>query len=144
MVTHLPGRWAWGVEWVWVGGYSAAATTILLLNLVLFVSIIRQGLPPSPPSLPRIARFLSFSFRNRYLHYSFNYVVFALSFRWWKMFDNLRECFCVVEIFAVSSSPYFWSSWQNSARARSLVSGWWWGRGVSTSESMTEFLSSVI
>ena len=46
MVTHLPGRWAWGVEWVWVGGYSAAATTILLLNLVLFVSIIRQGLSP--------------------------------------------------------------------------------------------------
>lgn len=60
MVTHnLPGHWAWGVEWIWVGGYSAAATTILLLNIILFVSIIR----------------------NRYLHYSFNYVVFALSFR---------------------------------------------------------------
>merc|ERR1712038_378476 len=59
MVTHLPGHWAWGVEWIWVGGYSAAATTILLLNVILFISIIR----------------------NRYLHYSFNYVVFALSFR---------------------------------------------------------------
>ena len=52
MVSHLPGHWAWGVEWIWVGGYSAAATTILLLNILLFVSIIRQGLPPSlPPSL---------------------------------------------------------------------------------------------
>ena len=51
--------WAWGIEWVWVGGYSAAATTIILLNFMLFISIIR----------------------NRYLHYSFNYVVFALSFR---------------------------------------------------------------
>merc|ERR1712183_551718 len=62
MVRHLPGHsphWAWGVEWIWVGGYSAAATTILLLNVILFISIIR----------------------NRYLHYSFNYVVFALSFR---------------------------------------------------------------
>merc|ERR1712172_362973 len=62
MVTHLPGHsphWAWGVEWIWVGGYSAAATTILLLNILLFISIIR----------------------NLYLHYSFNYVVFALSFR---------------------------------------------------------------
>merc|ERR1712241_136609 len=59
MVRHLPGHWAWGVEWIWVGGYSAAATTIILLNIILFISIIR----------------------NRYLHYSFNYVVFALSFR---------------------------------------------------------------
>ena len=41
MATHLPGHWAWGVEWIWVGGYSAAATTILLLNIVLFISIIR-------------------------------------------------------------------------------------------------------
>ena len=53
------GHWAWGVEWVWVGGYSAAATTILLLNFSLFISVIR----------------------NRYLHYSFNYVVFALALR---------------------------------------------------------------
>jgi len=51
--------WAWGIEWVWVGGYSTASTTIILLNFMLFISIIR----------------------NRYLHYSFNYVVFALSFR---------------------------------------------------------------
>ena len=42
MVTPLPAHWAWGVEWIWVGGYSAAATTILLLNLILFISIIRQ------------------------------------------------------------------------------------------------------
>lgn len=41
------------------GGYSAAATTIILLNFMLFISVIR----------------------NRYLHYSFNYVVFALSLR---------------------------------------------------------------
>ena len=57
---HSGHTWAWGVEWVWVGGYSAAATTIILLNFMLFISIIR----------------------NRYLHYSFNYVVFALSLRW--------------------------------------------------------------
>ena len=25
-------EWAWGVEWIWVGGYSAAATTIILLH----------------------------------------------------------------------------------------------------------------
>jgi len=53
------GRWAWGVEWVWVGGYSAASTTIILLNFSLFIAVIR----------------------NRYLHYSFNYVVFALALR---------------------------------------------------------------
>ena len=52
--------WAWGVEWIWVSGYSAAATTIVLLNLVLFISVVR----------------------NRYLHYTFNYVVFSLSFRY--------------------------------------------------------------
>ena len=89
MVTHLPGHWAWGVEWIWVGGYSAAATTILLLNILLFVSIIRQGLPSSL----ELAVFSKFPFfRNRYLHYSFNYVVFALSLRWCKickMIDNL-------------------------------------------------------
>lgn len=53
------GHWAWGVEWVWVGGYSAASTTIILLNFSLFIAVIR----------------------NRYLHYSFNYVVFALALR---------------------------------------------------------------
>merc|ERR1712142_1374931 len=52
-------HWAWGVEWVWVGGYSAASTTIILLNFSLFIAVIR----------------------NRYLHYSFNYVVFALALR---------------------------------------------------------------
>ena len=62
MVTHLPGHWAWGVEWIWVGGYSAAATTILLLNILLFVSIIRQGLPPSLPPYLELTVFLSFPF----------------------------------------------------------------------------------
>ena len=108
MVRHLPAHWAWGVEWIWVGGYSAAATTILLLNGILFISIIRPG-----SLLAICSLYLSFPFRNRYLHYSFNYVVFALSFRWWKMIDNLREYCCVLEIFVVFSSPYFLSSWQN-------------------------------
>ena len=61
--------WAWGVEWIWVGGYSAAATTIILLNFMLFISIIR----------------------NRYLHYSFNYVVFILSFRYLDHLDPDKE-----------------------------------------------------
>jgi len=92
MVRHLSGHsphWAWGVEWIWVGGYSAAATTILLLNVILFISIIR----------------------NRYLHYSFNYVVFALSFRWWNVLDNARQYSDVVETFVVFSSHCFSSSW---------------------------------
>jgi len=59
MSAHLPADWAWGVEWIWVSGYSGAATTIILLNMMLFISVIR----------------------NRYLHYSFNYIVFALSCR---------------------------------------------------------------
>ena len=88
MVTHLPGHWAWGVEWIWVGGYSGAATTIILLNIILFISIIRQVLTPFLELIRFEVSLQLILFRNRYLHYSFNYVVFALSFRSQKMIDN--------------------------------------------------------
>ena len=84
--------WAWGVEWVWVGGYSAASTTIVLLNFMLFISVIR----------------------NRYLHYSFNYVVFVLSFRFKKIIlPNQVQMKIFLEIFVEFFSLSILCSWQN-------------------------------
>ena len=50
---------AWGVEWAWVGGYTSLATLVTLFNFLLFFSVIK----------------------NRFLHYSFHYVVLALALR---------------------------------------------------------------
>ena len=95
--------WAWGVEWVWVGGYSAAATTIILLNFMLFISVIR----------------------NRYLHYSFNYVVFALSFRLVCLCKNGIETskmdIIFLEIFVKCSSHYYWYFLPKSANLNILT-----------------------
>ena len=52
------GQW-WGVAWAWVGGYSAASTLVIIFNMIIVFSVIS----------------------NKYLHYSYNYVVVMLSLR---------------------------------------------------------------
>ena len=49
----------WYIEWAWVGGYSSLSTLVILANLLLIFSVGK----------------------NKFLHYSFNYVVVALSLR---------------------------------------------------------------
>ena len=49
----------WYVEWAWVGGYSSLSTLVIILNLLIIVSVAK----------------------NKFLHYSFHYVVVALSLR---------------------------------------------------------------
>ena len=49
----------WGVAWAWVGGYSAASTLVIIFNIIIVFSVIT----------------------NKYLHYSYNYVVVMLSLR---------------------------------------------------------------
>ena len=53
--TILP----WHVEWAWVGGYSSLSVLVLISNLMLVFAVAK----------------------NKFLHYSFNYVVVALSLR---------------------------------------------------------------
>ena len=52
------GEW-WGVAWAWVGGYSAASTLVIIFNMIIVFSVVS----------------------NKYLHYSYNYVVVMLSLR---------------------------------------------------------------
>lgn len=52
------GQW-WGVAWAWVGGYSATSTLVIIFNMIIVFSVIS----------------------NKYLHYSYNYVVVMLSLR---------------------------------------------------------------
>ena len=49
----------WYVEWAWVGGYSSLSTLVIIFNLLIIVSVAK----------------------NKFLHYSFHYVVVALSLR---------------------------------------------------------------
>lgn len=50
---------SWYIEWAWVGGYSSASTLVLIFNLLIIFSVAK----------------------NKFLHYSFHYVVVALSLR---------------------------------------------------------------
>ena len=50
---------AWGVEWAWVGVYTSLATLVILFNILLFFSVVK----------------------NSFLHYSFHYVVLAMAIR---------------------------------------------------------------
>ena len=50
----------WGISWAWVCGYSSLATLVVVFNIVLLASVVS----------------------NRYLHYSYNYVLVILSIRW--------------------------------------------------------------
>ena len=49
----------WGVAWAWVAGYSAVSTLVIIFNIVIVFSVLS----------------------NRYLHYSYNYVIVMLSLR---------------------------------------------------------------
>ena len=49
----------WGISWAWVCGYSSLATLVVVFNIVLLASVIS----------------------NKYLHYSYNYVLVMLSIR---------------------------------------------------------------
>ena len=49
----------WYFEWAWVGGYSSLSTLLIIFNLLIIVSVAK----------------------NKFLHYSFHYVVVALSLR---------------------------------------------------------------
>jgi len=53
-----PGQ-AWHIEWLWIGGYSSLSTVILIFNVLLLFSIGK----------------------NKFLHYSFHYVMIMLAIR---------------------------------------------------------------
>jgi len=50
---------SWYMEWAWVGGYSSISTLIFIFNILIFFSIGK----------------------NKFLHYSFHYVIVVLSLR---------------------------------------------------------------
>jgi hypothetical protein len=58
MPSAVPTPW-WGLSWAWVGGYTSLSTLVVVFNLVLFFSVVT----------------------NKYLHYSYNYVLVMLSIR---------------------------------------------------------------
>ena len=49
----------WGITWAWVCGYSSLATIVVVFNTLILFSVVT----------------------NKYLHYSFNYVLVILSIR---------------------------------------------------------------
>ena len=49
----------WYIEWAWVGGYSSLSTLVIIFSLLIIVSVAK----------------------NKFLHYSFHYVVVALALR---------------------------------------------------------------
>lgn len=67
------GQW-WGVAWAWVGGYSATSTLVIIFNMIIVFSVIS----------------------NKYLHYSYNYVVVMLSLR------NILRCILTLLILTLS------------------------------------------
>ena len=50
----------WVISWAWVGGYTSLSTLVVVFNSVLLFSVVT----------------------NKYLHYSYNYVLVILSIRW--------------------------------------------------------------
>ena len=58
MASSSTSPW-WGVAWAWVGGYSSVSTLVIVFNTVLLFSVVM----------------------NKYLHYSYNYVLVMLSIR---------------------------------------------------------------
>ena len=57
--SSSPNVQPWYIEWAWVGGYSSLSTLVIIFNLLIIVSVAK----------------------NKFLHYSFHYVVVALSLR---------------------------------------------------------------
>ena len=56
--TDQSHQW-WGVTWAWVGGYSATSTLVIIFNIIIVFSVVS----------------------NKYLHYSYNYILVMLSIR---------------------------------------------------------------
>ena len=52
------------MAWAWVAGYSAVSTLVIIFNIVIVFSVLS----------------------NRYLHYSYNYVIVMLSLRFEETF----------------------------------------------------------
>eukprot|EP00092_Neocalanus_flemingeri_P021172 GFUD01022946.1.p1 GENE.GFUD01022946.1~~GFUD01022946.1.p1 ORF type:complete len:375 (-),score=85.63 GFUD01022946.1:119-1243(-) len=50
---------SWYIEWAWVGGYSSLSTLVFIFNILIFFSVGK----------------------NKFLHYSFHYLIVALSLR---------------------------------------------------------------
>eukprot|EP00092_Neocalanus_flemingeri_P031599 GFUD01034317.1.p1 GENE.GFUD01034317.1~~GFUD01034317.1.p1 ORF type:complete len:375 (-),score=78.36 GFUD01034317.1:135-1259(-) len=50
---------SWYIEWAWVGGYSSLSTLVFIFNILIFFSVGK----------------------NKFLHYSFHYIIVALSLR---------------------------------------------------------------
>ena len=59
----------WGVAWAWVAGYSAVSTLVIIFNIVIVFSVLS----------------------NRYLHYSYNYVIVMLSLRFEKLYISVFD-----------------------------------------------------
>ena len=51
---------SWYMEWAWVGGYGSISTLIFIFNILIFFSVGK----------------------NKFLHYSFHYVIVVLSLRY--------------------------------------------------------------
>ena len=52
------------MAWAWVAGYSAVSTLVIIFNIVIVFSVLS----------------------NKYLHYSYNYVIVMLSLRFEETF----------------------------------------------------------
>lgn len=59
MEQALSTKDSWYIEWAWVGGYSCISTLVFIFNILIFFSVGK----------------------NNFLHYSFHYVIVALSLR---------------------------------------------------------------
>eukprot|EP00092_Neocalanus_flemingeri_P064416 GFUD01078171.1.p1 GENE.GFUD01078171.1~~GFUD01078171.1.p1 ORF type:complete len:375 (-),score=86.46 GFUD01078171.1:157-1281(-) len=55
----LSTKGSWYIEWAWVGGYSSLSTLVFIFNILIFFSVGK----------------------NKFLHYSFHYIIVALSLR---------------------------------------------------------------
>jgi len=59
MAKSINNEDSWYIEWAWVGGYSSLSTLVFIFNILIFFSVGK----------------------NKFLHYSFHYVIIALSLR---------------------------------------------------------------
>ena len=71
----------WYIEWAWVGGYSSLSTLVIIFNLLIIVSVTK----------------------NKFLHYSFHYVVVALSLRLVEKGESVEVLKCISGISSVLS-----------------------------------------
>ena len=69
LLSQLQMTEEWGVAWAWVAGYSAVSTLVIIFNIVIAFSVLS----------------------NRYLHYSYNYVIVMLSLRFEKLYISVFD-----------------------------------------------------